>query len=103
MLGGDADDFSDIRQIVQLIEQRFEFLRRRHPEQRSCWFVGLVEIAVRNAAGKSNQISGQGLYPDAVELEVERAILNQDEFILGGMNVDRDKLAGIAIGLESEG
>src|ERR1019366_2865917 len=43
VLGGDADDFCDIRQIVKLIEQRFEFLRRRHPEQRPRRLVRLVE------------------------------------------------------------
>ena len=32
VLRGKTDDFRDIREIVQLVEQRFELLRRRHPE-----------------------------------------------------------------------
>src|SRR6266581_5540756 len=103
VLGGDADDFRDIRQLVKLIEQRFEFLRRRHPEQRPRRLVRLVEIAVRNAAGQPNQIAGLGLHPNPIQFQVQHAILYQDEFVLGGMNMDGDKLAGIAVGLESEG
>src|SRR5882724_3204001 len=103
VLGGDADDFRDIRPIVKLIEQRFEFLRGRHPEQRSRWLVRLVEIAVRNAAGQPNQIAGLGLHPNPIQFQVQHAILDQDEFVLGGMNMDGDKLARIAVGLKSEG
>jgi hypothetical protein len=58
---------------------------------------------VRNAAGQPDQVSDLGLHPDAVQLEVEHAVLHQDEFVLGRMNMDGDKLAGIAVGFESEG
>src|SRR5882672_5365436 len=103
VLGGNADDFRNIRQLVKLIEQRLEFLRRRHPEQRPRRLVRLVEIAVRNAAGQPNQIACLGLQPNPIQFQVQHAILDQDEFVLGGMNMDGDKLAGIAVGLESEG
>ena len=103
MLGGDANDFADIRQIVKLIEQRLELLGGRHPEQRPRRLVGFVEIAVRNAAGQTYQVAGLGLHPNAVQLQVQHAILDQDEFVLGRMNVNRDKLARVAVGLESKG
>src|ERR1700688_3690181 len=61
VLSGDADDFGDVRQIVKLIEQRFEFLRRRHPEQCPRRFVRFVEIAVWNTARQPNQIADLGL------------------------------------------
>jgi len=77
MLGGDAHDFRDVGQIVQPVEQGFEFLRRRHPEQCPRRLVRLVEIAVRNTARQPNQISGIGLDPDAVQLQVQHAVLDQ--------------------------
>src|ERR1700722_7622882 len=58
VLGGDADDFADIRQIVKLIEQRFELLGGRYPEQRSRRLVRFVEIAVGNAPRQPNQVFG---------------------------------------------
>src|SRR3984885_16083248 len=103
VLGGDADDFADIGQIVKLIEQRFELLGGRYPEQRPRRLVRLVEIAVRNAAGQAYQVAGLGLHPNAIELEIQPAVLDQDEFILGRMDMNRDKLAGVAVGLESKG
>jgi hypothetical protein len=84
MLGGNPHDLGDVAEIVELVEQRFQLLCRRDPEQRPRRFVRLVEIAVRNAARQPHQIAGLGLHPDTVELEVERAILYQDEFLLGG-------------------
>jgi hypothetical protein len=58
---------------------------------------------MRNAAGQPNQISGLGLHPDAIEFQVQHAVLNQDEFVLGGMDMNRNELAGVAVGLEREG
>jgi hypothetical protein len=42
-------------------------------EQRPARLVGLVEIAMRDAARHAHEIAGLGLDPDAVELEVEPA------------------------------
>src|SRR5450755_4137916 len=103
VLGRDADDFRDVRQIVKLVEQRFEFLRRRHPEQCPRRLVRLVEIAMWNAPRQTHQIARFGLHPDTVQFQVQHAVLNQDEFVLGGMDMNRDKLTRIAVGLESEG
>src|SRR5579863_9794752 len=103
MLGREADDLGHVSQIVQMIEQRFEFSRRRHPEQRPRGLVGFVEIAMRDTAGHPNEISGLGLYPNAIEFEIQHTVLHQDELILRRMNVDRDKLAGVAVGLKGEG
>jgi hypothetical protein len=58
---------------------------------------------MRDAARHAHEIAGLGLDPDAVELEVEPALLHQDEFVLGRMDVDRHELAGIAVGLERKG
>ena len=58
---------------------------------------------MRNAARQANQIAGLGLHPDAVELEIEHALLHQDELILRRVNVHRHELAGLAVGLEGKG
>src|ERR1700733_15612426 len=94
VLGRDANDLGDVSQIVKPIEQRFELLRRRYPEQRPRRLVRFVEIAVWNAARQSNQIAGLGLHPYAIEFQVQHAVLDQDKFLLGGMDMNRDKLAG---------
>ena len=101
--GRDAHDFGRVGQIVELGEQRLQLLHRRDPEQRAGRFVGFVEIAVRDTARQAHEVAGMGLDPFAVELEVERAFLHQDEFVLGRMDVHRHELAGIAVGLERKG
>src|SRR5436305_9765092 len=103
MLGRDANDFRNIREIIKLIEQSFELSRGRNPEQRPRGLLRFVEIAMRDAARQPDQITGAGLDPDAVQIEVQHAVLDQDELVLGRMDMNRDKLAGIAVGLKGEG
>src|SRR5262249_53255901 len=62
----------------------------------------LIEVAMRDAARHAYQIAGPGLRPFAVELEVEFTFLDEDEFVLGRMNMDRHELAGLTVGLEGE-
>jgi len=98
----EADDFSYIRQVMQMLEQRFQLARWRNPEQRAHRLVRFVEIAVRNAAWHAHEVAGLGLGPDPVQLQVERAFLDKDEFILGRMDMNRDEQPGLGIGLEGE-
>src|SRR5260363_390860 len=58
---------------------------------------------MRNAARHPHQIPSMRLDPDAIELEVEHALLHQDEFVLCRMDVNRHELTGLAVGLEREG
>ena len=99
MLRGNPYHLFGIGQVVESIEQRLELLHRRHPEQRARRFVRLVEITVRNAARQAHQITGLCLHPDAIKLEIEFAFLNQDEFLLGWMDMDWHELAGVTVGL----
>lgn len=103
MVGRHPDNSFDVAHVMKLLEQRFELLCRRYPEQCPGGFVRFVEIAMRNAARQPHQIAGKGADPLAIEFEIEHALLYQDELFLGGMDMHRHKLAGIAIGLESEG
>ena len=102
MLSGKADNFLDIRQVVELIEQRLQLLRRRHPEQGTSRLVGFIEIAVGNAAGHPHQVARRRLHPNPVKFKIQYTLLNQDELVLGRVNMDRYKLPRIAVGLESE-
>ena len=56
--------------------------------------VGLVEVAVRDAAGHAHEVAGAGGLPLAVELELELALLDEDELVLVRVDVDGDELAG---------
>src|SRR5579862_18982 len=58
---------------------------------------------MRNAARHAHEVTGLGLHPDAIELEVEHAFLHQDELVLGRVDMHRHELPGLAVGLESEG
>src|SRR5882757_9631669 len=50
VVGRDAHDFGGIGEVVQPVEKRFKLLHRRNPEERARRLVGLVEVAMRNAA-----------------------------------------------------
>src|SRR4029077_15658218 len=58
---------------------------------------------MRNTARHPNEIAGLGLHPNAIEFEVQHALLHQDELFLRRMNMDGDKLSGGAVGLKGEG
>src|SRR6202453_67458 len=100
MLGGQAHHFWYVRQIVQVMEQSFQFSGWRDPEQSARRHVGLVEIAVWNSARQTNEVAGVRPQPNAVQLQVEGAFLHQDEFVLGGMNMDRHELSRLAVRLD---
>src|SRR6478736_1710340 len=87
----ETDHFGYIGQSMQVIEKGFQLAGWRNPEQGTDRLIGFIEIAMRNAARHAYEVSGLGLDPDAVELEVQRAFLHEDEFILRRMNMDRNK------------
>ena len=103
VLSRKTNDFSDVRKIVQMLKQRFQLAGWRNPEQRLDRLVRFVEVAVGNSARHAHEVAGLRLRPDPIQLQVERAFLDQDEFVLGGMDMDGDKLPRLCIGLEREG
>jgi hypothetical protein len=77
--------------------------RRRDPEEGAGGPVGLVEIAVRDAARQTHEVAHLRLDPNTVELEIENALLHQDELVLRWMNMNRHELPGLGVRLEGEG
>src|ERR1700732_1895312 len=65
----ETDDFSHIRQVMQMLEQRFQLARWRNPEQRAHRLVRFVEIAGGNAARHAHEGGGPGPGPDPRQLQ----------------------------------
>src|SRR5258708_9327853 len=102
VLRREADYFGHIRKVMELVEQRLQLSGGRHPEQGTSRLVRFVEIAMRNASRQAYQVSGFGLHPNAIEFEIQYALLHKDKLLLCRMNVDRDKLSRVTVGLKGE-
>jgi hypothetical protein len=96
VLGGDRDHIRRVLFLhtVDRPEQIVELARRRHPEKALHGLVGLVEDAVRHVHRQPDQIAGRGNELAPLEYQVEPAVEQVDELVLGRMNVRRHEGAG---------
>src|SRR5471032_329536 len=56
VIGRDTYDLRGVGEVMEFVEQRFEFLHRRNPEQRAGRLVGFVEIAMRDTTRQAYEV-----------------------------------------------